>query len=239
MKAGDFVEVDYVGRIKETGQVFDLTREDVAKAEGVYNPKTQYGSVVLIVGSEFLIRGLDKALRKMEVGAKEKVEIPPEGAFGEKNSDLVKLIPLAKFKEQNLDPVPGAVVNIGAMKGTIASVSGGRVKVDFNHPLAGKTLEYDIEIKSQITGKKERIAAVVKYFTGISDVGVTVNKKEVEIEIKKRVDVTRPVKIMVAKTAVKWCDMDGVKFVETFEKSEFEEPGESELVGSQKSDDEK
>jgi FKBP-type peptidyl-prolyl cis-trans isomerase 2 len=224
MKPGDFVEVEYIGRIKETGQIFDLTKEDVAKKEDVYSPKATYGPVVLIVGADFILKGLDKALRDMKVGDKKNVEIPPEGAFGEKKTELVQLLPLAKFKEQNLDPTPGAIVNIGVMKGRIVTVSGGRVKVDFNHPLAGKTLEYDIEIKSRLTGNVEKVKAVVNYFTGISEVDVEYKNGEVEIEIKKRVDVTRPVKSMVAQAVVKWCDADKVKFVEAFEKKEFEVP---------------
>lgn len=241
MKTGDFVEVDYVGRIKETGQIFDLTKEGVAKKENVYNPKTKYGPVVLIVGADFIIKGLDEALKEMKVGDKRKVEIPPEKAFGEKRSELLRTIPLARFKEQNLDPVPGAVVNIGAMRGMIVSVGGGRVNVDFNHPLAGKALEYDIEIKSQITGTKERIESVAKYFTGIEEVDVTLKGKDVgkeaEINIKKRVDVTRSVKIMIAKVAVQWCNIDKVKFVDIFEKSEFEEKEDENEVASKEKDE--
>lgn len=217
MNPGDFVEVDYVGRIKDTGKIFDLTKGDIAKKENVYNPKVTYKPVVLIVGTDFIIGGLDEALREMKVGDRKKVEIPPEKAFGEKKEELVKLIPFTRFKEQNLDPVPGAVVNIGVMKGTILSVSGGRVRVDFNHPLAGKTLEYDIEIKSQITDTNEKVKAVVRYFTGITEVEVVRKGKEVEINIKKEVDVTRPVKSMIADAAIKWCDVNRVKFVEVFE----------------------
>ncbi len=218
MKPGDFVEVDYVGRVKETGEVFDLTKEDVAKKENVYNPNAKYGPVVLIVGADFILKGLDEALQKMEVGESKKIEIPPEKAFGERREELVKIIPSARFKEQNLTPTPGAIVNIGVMKGTIVSVSGGRVKVDFNHPLAGKTLVYDLEIKSQIKDPNEKVKAVVKYFTGIDEVDVAIQEREVEINIKKQVDVTRPIKSMIADAVIKWCDVDKVKFAEVFEK---------------------
>jgi len=220
MKPGDFVEVDYTGRIKDSGEIFDLTKEDIAKKENVYRPDVLYGPVVLIVGADFIIRGLDEALRGMNVGDKKNVEITPEKAFGEKKDELVKLIPAARFKEQNLDPVPGAIVNIGVTKGVIQSISGGRVKVDFNHPLAGKTLEYEIEIKSKVTDQKERIKAIVKYFTGIDEVDVVVKAEETEIEIKKKVDVARPVKSMMANAITKWCGLDKVKFIEVFEKSE-------------------
>jgi FKBP-type peptidyl-prolyl cis-trans isomerase SlyD len=223
MKVGDFVEVDYVGRIKDSGQVFDLTKEDIAKKEDVYNPKASYGSVVLIVGADFIIKGLNEALQKMKIGEEKKVEIPPEKAFGEKKEELVRFIPLARFKEQNLDPVPGVIVNIGIMKGTIVTVSGGRVQVDFNHPLAGKTLEYDIKINSEVAETDKKVKAVAEYFTGVKDIDVSIKDKEAEIKIKKKVDVARPVKSMVADAVIKWCGIEKVKFLEVFEKAKKEE----------------
>ncbi len=219
MKPGDFVKVDYVGRIKETGKIFDLTKEDVAKEEDVYNPKSNYGPVTLILGSGLLINGLDEAIQKMKVGAKEEVEIPPEKGFGKRKENLIKMISKSKFKDQELDPYPGAVINVGNMKGKILSVGGGRVKVDFNHPLAGKILKYDIEIKSIVKDKNEKIKAVVGYFTGVTDdIKVESSKEEAEIIIKKDVDIVRQLKKMIAENVIKWCDVDKVKISEVFEK---------------------
>lgn len=226
MKVGDFVEIDYVGRIKNTGEIFDITREGVAKKENVYNPKVSYKPVVLIVGADFIIKGLDEALKDMKIGEKRKVDIPPAKAFGERQEKLIRTIPLARFKEQNLDPLPGSVVNIGNMRGRIMSADGGRVKVDFNHPLAGKTLEYEIEIKSVVKGANKKVKAVMKYFTGIEEVGVVCKGKETEIIIKGDVDVVRPVKKMVSSTVIKWCNVDKVRFVEVFEKTGPEKPTE-------------
>ena len=220
MRAGDFVEVDYVGRIKDTREIFDLTKEDIAKKENVYNPKVTYEPVVLIIGADFIIKGLDEALRDTKIGEKKKVDVLPEKAFGERKEELVRTIPLAKFKEQNLDPAPGAVVNIGNLRGRIVSVGGGRVKVDFNHPLAGKTLEYEIEVKLLVKAQNKKVKSIVKYFTGIADVDVVCKNKEAEITIKKDVDVVRPVKKMVSDAVIKWCSIDKVKFVEVFEKAE-------------------
>lgn len=218
MKPGDFVEVDYIGKIKDSGEIFDLTKEEVAKKENVYNPKVSYKPVVLILGADFIIKGLDEAIREMSVGEKKKVDIQPEKAFGERREDLVKTIPLAKFKEQNLDPFPGGVVNIGNLRGRIMSVDGGRVKVNFNHPLAGKTLEYEIEVKSIVKEKPEKVKSIVKYFTGIEEVDVACDGEEAEISIKKDVDVVRPLKKMISEAVIKWCGTKKVKFVEIFEK---------------------
>ena len=51
IKSGDFIEIDYVGRIKETNQIFDLTKEDVAREEGINNKSAKYESKIICVGN--------------------------------------------------------------------------------------------------------------------------------------------------------------------------------------------
>jgi FKBP-type peptidyl-prolyl cis-trans isomerase 2 len=221
MNPGDFVYIEYIGRIKDSGEIFDLTREDVAKKEGLYNPKFKYNPVPVIVDADFLIPGLNEALKEMKVGEKKTVEIPSSKAFGERQIELIKIIPEAKFKEQGVDVKPGSIVTISRINGRVISVDGGRVKVDFNHPLAGKSLEYELEVKEEIKVAKEKIMAVVCYFTGLeeSDVDTSIKEKEAEINIKKKVDVLREVKQTISSTIIKWVkEIEKVKFVEIFEK---------------------
>lgn len=236
MKSGDFVRIDYIGRVKDSGEIFDLTKEDVAKAEGIYNPQFRYKPVAMIVDANFVIAGLNNALKEMKVGERKTVDISPEKAFGERKAELIKLVPVARFKEQNVNPVPGAYVTINRLRGRIISVSGGRVKVDFNHPLAGKALQYEIEIKNKITDAAEKVKAIVSYFTGIDEKEVEValsrevdkdvkkEVKEVEIRIKKKVDVLWAAKELIANTAMKWVSgTEKIKFVDVFESSKKSE----------------
>jgi FKBP-type peptidyl-prolyl cis-trans isomerase 2 len=218
MKTGDFVYIDYVGRVKDTGEIFDLTKEDVAKKEGIYSPQIKYKPIPIIVDAKFILSGLNKALKEMKVGEKRKVEIKPEDAFGERNPDLVQLIPLSNFKAQKIEPKVGEVVNISGFRGRIVSISGGRVKVDFNHPLAGKTLEYEIEIVGEIKDTKEKVEAIVFYFTGIEkeDFEVKLKEKSVEIEFKKAFNLTRELKERIAKTIKDWIKMEEVRFTDVF-----------------------
>ena len=221
MNAGDFIYINYIGRIKDSGEIFDLTKEDIAKKKGIHNPKFKYGPVPIIVDANFILPGLNEGLKGMKVGEKKTIEIPPEKAFGERNAELMKVIPESKFKEQGLDAKPGSVVTMNRINGRIVSVDGGRVKVDFNHPLAGKTLEYELEIKEKIKNKDEKIKAVVYYFTGLEKDGVatTIKEKEVEIDINKKVDILREVKRKISSTIIEWVkDVERVKFVEVFEK---------------------
>jgi FKBP-type peptidyl-prolyl cis-trans isomerase SlyD len=170
MQKNDFIRINYVGRIKETGEVFD---------EGKNIP--------IVVGEGFVIKGLDEALETMNVGEKKTVEIPPEKAFGKRMPELVKLIPLSEFKRHNTTPYPGMVINADGLYGRVLSVGSGRVKVDFNHPLAGKVVEYDIEIVEKIENKEEKAKALLEYFTGIKEAEVKISEKTVEIKTKTKI----------------------------------------------------
>ena len=218
MKSGDFVYIEYTAKVSDSGEIFDTTKEDVAKKEGIFNERIKYGPLPIIIDAGFTIAGLNDAIKEMNVGEKKKVLIPPEKAFGERNEELVRLIPEARFKEQGVDVIPGSYVMVNNLRGKIISVDGGRVKVDFNHPLAGKTLEYDIEIVKKIEDKEEKVKAIVNYFTGLEDVGIKIGEKEVEIEAKAEIE--GRVKAAIASQIIKWVEgIETVKFVDVFKKS--------------------
>lgn len=220
MKEGEFVDIEFTGRIKDTDEIFDTTSEEMAKLAGIYNPKANYGSVPIIVGANQVIPGLEDAIKEMNVGDKKKVEIAPEKAFGEKNPELVKLLPMSVFKDNRMEPSPGRTVNFNGLQGRILSVDGGRIRVDFNHPLASKTIEYEIEIKNEIKEDNEKVKSVVRYFTGIKyeDFSVMTDSSEATINIGK-FDFQKQVKQNVADAILKWVDgMTKVSFVDVFEK---------------------
>lgn len=221
MNSGDFVSINYVGRIKDTGEIFDLTYEDIAKKEDVFDQKVKYGPVTIIVDGKFLLKSLNDAIKEMKVGEKKKIELTPDKAFGDRNPELIKLIPEAKFKEQNIDVYPGAVVTVNRLQGKVLSIDGGRVRVDFNHPLAGKTLEYEIEIVGEIKDNVEKIKSVIFYFVGIEkeDVEIKLSEKEVEMEFKKKYDLHSQTKSLIASTITQWiAGIETVKFVDIYKK---------------------
>lgn len=176
--------------------------------------------MAVVVDGSFVLPGLNEALKEMKVGDKRTVEIKPEKAFGDRKAELIKLIPESKFKEQDIDVTPSSFVNVNNVKGKVISVDGGRIRVDFNHPLAGKVLEYEIEIVSEIKEKDEKVKAVTSYFTGIlkEDMEVAIKEKEVEIILKKRPSLHSQTKETVAKSIIKWVgEVEKVKFVDIYE----------------------
>jgi len=70
----------------------------------------------------------------------------------------------------------GLQVNIDDMMGTIRSVSGGRIIVDFNHPLSGKDIQYKLRVARIVDDDAEKINSVVKMALGIKDVKVEVKE---------------------------------------------------------------
>lgn len=220
MKEGDFINIEFTGRVKDTDEVFDTTDEEMAKLAGIYNPKANYGSVPIIIGANQVILGMEEALKEMNVGEKKKIELIPNKAFGERNYEMVKLVPMSFFKESNVEPIVGRLVNFNGVQGKILSIDGGRVKIDFNHPLAGKTIEYEIEIKNEIKENNEKVKSIIRYFTGmkIEDSKVDITNNEVTVSIQKY-DLSKPVKKNIADVVMRWIDgITKVKFLDVFEK---------------------
>lgn len=215
MKKGNFIKVDYTGKIKETEKVFDTTREDVAKKEDLFNPKTIYGPALVIVGYGKIVKGLDEELLKMKVGDKKTVEVESENGFGKRDPKLLKLIPLSEFKKQKIDPYPGMVLNMDNLSCRILSVNSGRVRVDFNHPLAGKTLVYDIEIKGNIVKDVEKVEALCEYY-GCKDVEVKIKDKEIGVITK--IDLNGQIKQMITHDIFDHMDSEKIVFSQIFER---------------------
>lgn len=175
-KEKDFVEIEYTGRIKETNQIFDLTSEELAKKENIHNPKANYSPKIICLGEGQILKSLDKFLIGKDTGTALKIELKPEEAFGSKNTDLMKIFSVNDFRDKNINPFPGLQLDVSGMMGTVRSVSGGRVTIDFNHPLAGKNLFYEIKINRIVDDNKEKANALVENLLGL-------HKKDYTIEI--------------------------------------------------------
>lgn len=143
---GDVVKVSYTGKF-ENGEVFTTSREDIAREHRIHSSEREYKPLEVKVGVGQVIDGFDKALVGMRQGEEKEVEIPPEEAYGERKTELVRTIPLQVFTQNKITLEPG--MRIGTKDGvaTITKVDGENVEVDFNHPLASKKLIFDIKIE--------------------------------------------------------------------------------------------
>ena len=162
---GDFVELDYTGRVKETNEVFDVTKAEEAKKNNLFNEGAVYRPAVICIGQNMIVKGIDEFLLGKDC-KNYSLELQPDQAFGKKNVKLIKMLPLSVFTKKDIKPFPGLQLNFDGMMGTIKSVSGGRVVVDFNHPLAGRTVVYDLSIKRILTDEYEKMKSLVEMMFG-------------------------------------------------------------------------
>lgn len=183
MQEGDFVKIDFTGKVSATGEVFDLTSEDEAKKEGIYNKKHKYGPALVVIGANMTIKGVEDQLKKMKVGDEKTFKVQPEKAFGKRNFKLIKILSKSKFLKKNINPAPGMFVDIDGKQAKVQSVSGGRVRVDFNHPLAGRELSYRVKIVKKITDTEKKVKSLLKYYKIKPD--ITLKKGKLTVRFDK------------------------------------------------------
>jgi FKBP-type peptidyl-prolyl cis-trans isomerase SlyD len=235
VQKGDFIKLSYTGKL-ENGTVFDTTDANVAKEFGIYNEQASYGPETVVVGKGFVVAGLDEDLIGKNVGDKGSVTVPPEKGFGLRRIDQIETIPVKKFKE----PIrPGVRVNVGGRTGTVESIAGGRARVNFNSPLAGETLSYEYTVESQIEDRDEKVAAILRMYTG-KDIEHKIEDGKVLVEVPK--DFAFNQRWILAKGAIasQLQELEGIEevvFQETYKKEEKTEtfaPVEAPATGEEK-----
>lgn len=92
VSAGSLVQVEYVGSL-ENGTVFDTSLEEIAKQEGIYNPRRPYEPLAFVAGSGQMIPGFDQGVIGMKVGEKKKLILKPEEAYGDYDPGKIQTIP--------------------------------------------------------------------------------------------------------------------------------------------------
>ena len=159
-KEGDFVKVEYTARHAADNSVVYTTDESIAKKSNIFEEERKYGPQLMVIGKRKLIKGLDDAIKDMNLNQEMKLELEPKDAFGERNPDLVRVMSLSDFKKRDIEPYPGMRLDIDGGVATVKSVNSGRVVVDGNHPLAGEKLIYEIKVVSKVDGAKEKVEAL-------------------------------------------------------------------------------
>ena len=227
-----------LGFAKENDDVFDTTYEDVAKDAGIYVEEKTYKAIPIVVGGNHVLPAIEEAIEGLEAGDSKTIEIESENAFGKRNAGLIQLIPMKEFKKQGMTPVPGMQISSNGQTGKILTVNGGRVKVDFNHELAGKDLVYDVEVVEVIEDDEEKIKSMIELHypspnmdldkTVIDIDGNVVNIQLDEIakfDQKPYMDITFA-RFAIAKDIWSNMDFDKVNFVDAFEKKDIEADSE-------------
>jgi len=135
VKKGDKVKLHYTGRL-EDGKVFDSSKE---------REPIQFEA-----GAGEIIKGLDEAIIGMEPGEKKDISVASDNAYGNYDKKLLIDVPKDKLPE-DVKPEKGAILNLVDKQGRsipskVTEIKENSIQVDANHPLAGKDLDFEIEV---------------------------------------------------------------------------------------------
>ena len=134
-KHGDTVKIHYTGKL-EDGSVFDTS--------------TGRDPLQFNIGENQVIQGFEKGVTGMALNESKTVTIPPDEAYGPHREEMLLNIPRDQFPP-NIEPKIGQQLELNQTNGQtttaiITQVSESNVTLDANHPLAGETLIFDIQL---------------------------------------------------------------------------------------------
>ncbi|MGY8701656.1 MAG: FKBP-type peptidyl-prolyl cis-trans isomerase [Candidatus Poseidoniales archaeon] len=186
MDNGTIVHVDYELYNAENDDLLETTLESIAKEQEMHQEGRTYVPLTTVVGAGQLIEGFEESLMEAEIGKEYDIVIEPTKAYGDKDTSLIETINSDKLMRAVQDPKSlyiGASVEIGGRNGTLTLAAAGRYRVDFNHPLAGRSLRYKYTIVKVIEDRAEKIAALLKSNTGHDDFEVEFEGDDVLITV--------------------------------------------------------
>ena len=184
MEEGTIIHVEYDLYNAESGDLIETTREDVAKEHEIHQEGRTYSPLVCVVGSGNLIPGFEESLLSAEPDKDVSLEIAPADAYGEKDPEQIETISIDKLVRHVRDPKSlyiGGPVTIEGRQGVLSYLAAGRARIDYNHPMAGRSLKYDYKIVKVIEDKEEKVAALLESNTGQSGFEVSFDGDDVSI----------------------------------------------------------
>ena len=223
LQKGDFILIDYVAKIKETNEVFDTTKDEVAKKEHLHKEGEINEPKLVVVGEGWVLKTLDEGLITMELSKVASVEIPPEKAFGARDPEKVKRVPLKHLTDKGIDLAIGARIEYNGKMAIVRSIGAGRVLLDYNPPLAGKTLVYDVTVQKKLETNEEKIAALVHRRIPVAEIAkfkLAFEEKTLTVEMPEETFYLEGVQVAKRGIALDvqkfFSETTAIKFIETF-----------------------
>ena len=132
-----------------------LTLEDGTVAESTFEDSP----LTFTMGDGTLVQGLELGLYGLQAGDSQRLALYPEQAFGLRDPEKVQRLPRAEFGAE-LELEPGLIIGFTTpageeLAGAVLSMDGDSVEVDFNHPLAGRNIIFDVNIIDVVPAEQE------------------------------------------------------------------------------------
>ncbi len=186
MEEGTIVHVEYDLYNADSGDLIETTREEVAKEHEMHQEGRNYSPLVCVVGAGNLISGFEDSLLEAEADKDVSLEIAPADAYGDKDPEQIETISIDKLLRHVRDPKSlyiGGPVTVDGRQGVLSYLAAGRARIDYNHPMAGRTLKYDYKIVKVIEGKEEKVAALLEANTGQEGFEVSFDGDDISIVV--------------------------------------------------------
>ncbi|MFX0205039.1 MAG: FKBP-type peptidyl-prolyl cis-trans isomerase [Candidatus Hodarchaeota archaeon] len=196
---GDFILADYIARVADESKlIFDLTDEETAKKENIWNEKEDYVPQLIVVGKGFMLKALEDQLIGMKAGESKTILLQPEDAFGKRDGKQIESMTVRRLQKIEKSDKSGKIqvgarVRIGNRIGTIIRMAGGRAWVDFNHPLAGKRIEYELHVREILEEQEQKM----RYLLRRRIPKIDINRYEFEVE-DENITIKVPLEINLA-----------------------------------------
>jgi peptidylprolyl isomerase len=223
LQKGDFVLIEYTAKVKETNEVFDTTFEEISKKEHLHKEGEIYEPKLVVLGESWVLKALDESLATMEIGKAQTVEIAPKDAFGQRDPEKVKRVPLKQLMAKGTTPVIGMRLDYNGKMAVVRSIGAGRVLLDFNPPLAGKTLIYDVTVKKKLQTNEEKIATLIHRRVPLAEESkfkFTIQEKTITVDMPEETFYIEGIQIAkrgIAMDVQRFLpELAEIKFVETF-----------------------
>ncbi len=224
LQKGDFILINYTAKVKETNEVFDTTIEETAKKEHLHKEGEVHEPKLVVIGEGWVLKTLDESLSTMKISKAQSIEIPPEKAFGPRDPEKVKRVPLKQLLAKDVhNPTIGMRINYNGKMATIRSIGAGRVLLDFNPPLAGRTLVYDVTVDKKLDTNEEKVVALIHRRIPVVEpekFKFTIQKKTLKIDMPEESFYIEGVQIAkrgIAMDVQKFLpEITEIKFVESF-----------------------
>ncbi len=224
LQKGDFVLIDYTAKVKETNEVFDTTQEEVAKKDRIYKEGEIYEPKLVVIGEGWMLKAVDESLETMKLNKAQSVEVPPDKAFGPRDPEKIKRVSLKQLLAKDVrNPTIGMRVDYNGKMATIRAIGAGRVLLDFNPPLAGRTLVYDVTVNKKLSVNEKKIVALIHRRIPVVNTEkfkFTIQKKTLTIDMPEEAFYIEGVQIAkrgIAMDVQRFLpELTEIKFVESF-----------------------
>ncbi len=232
IQRGDIIHLEYDLWIVEDNILFDTTHKELAEKHEIVDENAIYQPKAIIVDEGKLVAGLYKSLLEAEENKEYEIEITPEDGLGNRDPKLVEWHMMNDIRKQKLEPVVGKEITVKDKSGRertgiVTMVSPRRVRVDYNNPLAGKTLKYKYKVMDRAKDLEDKVSTIIEMdFGRKNEFEIKIEKDEAEIKLPdvcKYDQIWFLAKYRIVNDLREYADLKRIRFIEEYVKKEEKE----------------